>query len=313
MTTGAQTIAGRKTFNNGITLADDLNFSAAKNIHWNQGDVRQRILITDDSSAGTAVWTFQQSIDTGANYTDLFTIKDDGTIIAKTFVGNVTGNVSGSSGSCTGNAATATKLQTGRKINNTTFDGSADITTDKWGKSRTISISATAGTTGTAVDGSANATLVVPSTMSGFAKITSTSFVGSLSGNASSATEFSAAKSVTLTGDVTGSASSKAGWSVATTIADNAVTTAKIKNANVTNAKLQYSSMTIAGNSVSLGGSLTADTLRTSLGLSTALHFVGIATVAITDGSTTDPGISGYTTKTAGDVIIDKDKFFEYI
>ena len=149
--------------------------------------------------------------------------------------------------------------------------------------------------------------------MSGFAKITSTTFVGSLSGNASSATEFSAAKSVTLTGDVTGSASSKAGWSVATTIANNAVTTAKIKNANVTNAKLQYSSMTIAGNSVSLGGSLTADTLRTSLGLSTALHFVGIATVAITDGSTTDPGISGYTTKTAGDVIIDKDKFFEYI
>ena len=54
-----------------------------------------------------------------ANYTDLFTIKDDGTIIAKTFVGNVTGNISGSSGSCTGNAATATKLQTGRKINNT--------------------------------------------------------------------------------------------------------------------------------------------------------------------------------------------------
>ena len=131
LTTGAQTIAGRKTFNNGITLADDLNFSAAKNIHWNQGDVRQRILITDDSSAGTAVWTFQQSTDTGANYTDLFTIKDDGTIIAKTLVGNVTGNISGSSGSCTGNAATATKLQTGRKINNTTFDGSADITTDK--------------------------------------------------------------------------------------------------------------------------------------------------------------------------------------
>ena len=149
--------------------------------------------------------------------------------------------------------------------------------------------------------------------MSGFAKITSTSFVGALSGNASSATEFSAAKSVTLTGDVTGSASSKAGWSVATTIANNAVTTAKIKNANVTNAKLQYSSMTIAGNSVSLGGNLTADTLRTSLGLSNALHFIGIATVAITDGSTTDPGISGYTTKTAGDVIIDKDKFFEYI
>lgn len=313
LTTGAQTIAGRKTFNNGVTLADDLIFSDAKNIHWNSGDVRQRLLITDDSTAGTAVFTFQQSTDSGTNYTDLFTIKDDGTIIAKTFVGNVTGNISGSSGSCTGNAATATKLATARKINGTAFDGSADITTEKWGKSRSLSISATAGTTGTSVDGSANATLIIPSTMTGFASITSTKFIGALTGNASSATEFSAAKSITLTGDVTGTASSKAGWSITTTIADNAVTTSKIKNANVTNAKLQYSSMTIAGNSVSLGGTLTADTLRTSLGLSNALHFIGIATVAITDGSTTDPVISGYTTKTAGDVVIDKDKFHEYV
>ena len=47
--------------------------------------------------------------------------------------GNVTGNVSGSSGSCTGNAATATNattattLQTARTINGTSFNGSADI------------------------------------------------------------------------------------------------------------------------------------------------------------------------------------------
>lgn len=34
----------------------------------------------------------------------------------------------GTSAACTGNAATATKLQTGRKINGVTFDGSADIT-----------------------------------------------------------------------------------------------------------------------------------------------------------------------------------------
>ena len=56
------------------------------------------------------------------------------------------------------------------------------------------------------------------------AKITATSFSGALTGNASSATEFSEAKSVTLTGDVTGTASSKAGWSVATTLANSGVT-----------------------------------------------------------------------------------------
>jgi hypothetical protein len=47
------------------------------------------------------------------------------------FVGNVTGdvtgNVSGSSGSTQGNAGTATKLQTARKINGVAFDGTQDI------------------------------------------------------------------------------------------------------------------------------------------------------------------------------------------
>lgn len=37
-------------------------------------------------------------------------------------------SVSGSSGSCTGNAATATKLATARKINGVNFDGTSDIT-----------------------------------------------------------------------------------------------------------------------------------------------------------------------------------------
>ena len=54
--------------------------------------------------------------------------------------------------------------------------------------------------------------------------VTATTFSGALSGNASSATQFSANKAVTLTGDVTGTASSKAGWSVATTLTDSGVT-----------------------------------------------------------------------------------------
>lgn len=51
-----------------------------------------------------------------------------------------------------GNAGSATILQNGRNINGTSFNGSADITTSTWGTSRTLTI----GTTGKAVNGSAN-------------------------------------------------------------------------------------------------------------------------------------------------------------
>ncbi len=73
--------------------------------------------------------------------------------------------------------------------------------------------------------------------------------------------------------------------------------------------------VTIADNALKLGESLSATTLRTSLGLSNAMHFIGVATVAITDGSTTDPKISGYdfSKKQAGDVIIDSGSSREYV
>ena len=51
-----------------------------------------------------------------------------------------------------------------------------------------------------------------------------TTIYGDLSGNATSATEFSTNKNVTLTGDVTGTASSKGGWSVTTTLSNSGVT-----------------------------------------------------------------------------------------
>jgi hypothetical protein len=43
------------------------------------------------------------------------------------------------------------------------------------------------------------------------------------------------------------------------------------------------------------------------------MRFIGIATAAVTDGGTEDPTIDGYSTKTAGDVIIDKDTRREYV
>lgn len=58
----------------------------------------------------------------------------------------------------TDNVASATKLQTARTINGTLFDGTANITTIKWGVARTITLSG-AVTGSASVDGSQNVTI----------------------------------------------------------------------------------------------------------------------------------------------------------
>lgn len=105
-----------------------------------------------------------------------------------TFSGKATFN-GGLSGTLTGNASTATTLRTGRTINGTTFNGSANITTSYWGTSRTFYINDPSGAhyNSYSVNGSGNVDMYLPATMSGFSSITSTTFRGSLSGNASSA------------------------------------------------------------------------------------------------------------------------------
>lgn len=115
--------------------------------------------------------------------------------ITANITGNVTGNVSGSSGSCTGNAATATKLAASKTINGTAFDGSGNITTTKWGTARNITISDSDGTnTGAAVsvDGSGAVTLKLPSTIK-----------ASLTGNASTATSATSASNASNATKVT--------------------------------------------------------------------------------------------------------------
>lgn len=105
-----------------------------------------------------------------------------------TFSGHATFN-GGITGTLTGNASTATTLQTGRTINGTTFNGSANITTSYWGTTRTFYINdpSRAHYNSYSVNGSGNVDMYLPSTMTGFSSITSTTFSGSLSGNASSA------------------------------------------------------------------------------------------------------------------------------
>lgn len=141
---------------------------------------------------------------------------------------------------------------------------------------------------------------------------------GGLTGNASSATAFSSAASVTLTGDVTGSASSTKGWSITTAIGEGKVTNAMLAG-SIANGKLSNSKVTIAGQDVSLGGSIDAATLRTKLGLTQALRFVGSTSTTMSDGYTGTPaGISIYTGTGAvapavGDVVLDSSSNAEYV
>ena len=90
--------------------------------------------------------------------------------------------------SFSGNAATATKLQTARSINGTAFDGSKNITTTNWGTARNITItdynSSHTGTA-TSVNGSSNITLKLPNTIT-----------AALSGNAATATRLQTSRKI---------------------------------------------------------------------------------------------------------------------
>lgn len=80
----------------------------------------------------------------------------------------------------TDNVASATKLQTARTINGTSFNGTANITTANWGTARSIGIVNSDGTgtaVTTSVNGSANVNLKLPATIK-----------AALSGNATTAT-----------------------------------------------------------------------------------------------------------------------------
>ena len=125
---------------------------------------------------GNNTWSSWSTILDSSNYTS-YTVTKTGSGASGTWGISVTG----SSASCTGNAATATKLQTARTINGTSFDGSANITTANWGTARNIAIrDCNSSNTGTAVsvNGSQAYYLLMPSS----ARFTGTLGVGNSSG-----------------------------------------------------------------------------------------------------------------------------------
>ena len=117
-------------------------------------------------------------------------------------------------------------------------------------------------------------------------------------------------------------------------IGEGKVTNAMLAG-SIANGKLANSSITIGSKAISLGGSATlaeigvsypvtkvagktgdisATDLRTALGLSQALRFLGKTTTTMSDGYTGTPAISGLTyTPTVGDVVIDSSNDSEYV
>ena len=81
------------------------------------------------------------------------------------------------------------------------------------------------------------------------------------------------------------------------------------------NALAGNSTITIAGQTVSLaGGSLTDVALRSALGLSSALRFVGTTSTTMSDGYTGTPaGINNSYVPAVGDVVIDSSNDSEYV
>ena len=113
-----------------------------------------------------------------------------------------------------GNASTASKLAaaftltlSGAVTGSASIDGSGNVTLNtvvnhthgtgvSW-DNRALTVTA----------GGTSATASIPATLSGFTSISSTSFVGALSGNASTASKWANARTITFTGDATGSVS----------------------------------------------------------------------------------------------------------
>ena len=106
-------------------LASTVTFGGGDSalIDQNNGTYRQRIGIYDNATPNDAVFSFQQSIDAGKTYKDLFSINDNGTAVASTFQGALKGTADYSKNS---GALGGSSLQNiVDKINNSTGDGTA--------------------------------------------------------------------------------------------------------------------------------------------------------------------------------------------
>lgn len=74
-------VKGDSLFKGNIRVANDIYMTGAgTSIYWNSDTYRQRLLTTDDSTANTPVFTFQQSEDSASTWKNLLVIRDNGVI-----------------------------------------------------------------------------------------------------------------------------------------------------------------------------------------------------------------------------------------
>ena len=114
------------------------------------------------TSTGSDDITFNVSVTdnshnhTSANISDATSLNTPNMVVRRDINGDVA--VRYVVGGLTGNALTATTLETPRTINGTSFNGGSNITTSSWGTSRTLTL-AGAVTGSVDIDGSGNVTL----------------------------------------------------------------------------------------------------------------------------------------------------------
>lgn len=119
-----------------------------------------------------------------------------------------------------------------------------------------------------------------------------------VTGNAATSTKLSSAKTFALTGDVTGSASSDltTGPSIAATIANDAVTFAKMQNSAAAGLSVVGRSAATAGDFAEITAGTDGHVVRRS---GSSVGFGTVATAGIADAAVTAPKLSGAQTGTA--------------
>lgn len=130
-----------KPHNNNITYSSS-NWNSVGSFVWGMS--------FKDNSLGTDSGDIVLSLVKYSDTQNTLNLNIDGQINA----GSVRSDRIGFIGNLQGNASTATKLQTARTINGTSFNGTANITTNIWGATRTLTI----GRKAYSVNGSSNVT-----------------------------------------------------------------------------------------------------------------------------------------------------------
>ena len=131
---GALTVSGDLTVNGTTTTVNSTNTTLDDNLlELNSGAGSNAndsgIIIERGSTGDNAIFMWDESADKFTLGTTTATASSTGnvSITAGTLVADLEGDATGSSGSCTGNAATATALATARNIGGVSFDGTAAI------------------------------------------------------------------------------------------------------------------------------------------------------------------------------------------